>query len=266
MHFAAHTVVPESVADPLKYYRNNTATAARCSKCCTAAGVKHFVFSSTAAVYGIPPRRASRRRFADGAHQSLWHVEAHDGVDAARPRRSGGPALRRPALLQRRRLRPRRSHRPVDAARRRCSSRSLARRRSAGARMSRSSAPTIRRPTARACATISTSRISRRAHLDALDYLRDGWRIDHAQLRLRARLQRARSAPGRGARQRRAAAGSGGSHAAPAIRRSSWRWPERDPGGARLAPRYDDLDTIVRTSLAWERRIAERDPSAYWAA
>jgi UDP-glucose 4-epimerase len=30
-------------------------------------------------------------------------------------------------------------------------------------------------------------------------------------------------------------------------------------------PRYDDLDTIVRTSLAWERRIAARDASAYWS-
>ena len=31
-------------------------------------------------------------------------------------------------------------------------------------------------------------------------------------------------------------------------------------------PRYDDLETIVRTSLAWERKIASRDPQAYWAA
>ena len=32
------------------------------------------------------------------------------------------------------------------------------------------------------------------------------------------------------------------------------------------SPRHDNLDTIVQTSLAWERRIAERDPAAYWAA
>ena len=31
-------------------------------------------------------------------------------------------------------------------------------------------------------------------------------------------------------------------------------------------PRFDDLDTIVRTSLAWERKIASQDPSAYWPA
>ncbi|MBM5811046.1 MAG: UDP-glucose 4-epimerase GalE [Gammaproteobacteria bacterium] len=54
MHFAAHIVVPESVADPLKYYRNNTASTRTLLQCCVEAGVRHFVFSSTAAVYGIP--------------------------------------------------------------------------------------------------------------------------------------------------------------------------------------------------------------------
>jgi UDP-glucose 4-epimerase len=55
MHFAAHTVVPESVADPLKYYGNNTAASRTLLEWSLKAGVKHFVFSSTAAVYGIPP-------------------------------------------------------------------------------------------------------------------------------------------------------------------------------------------------------------------
>ena len=54
MHFAAHIVVPESVADPLKYYRNNTANTRTLLESCVAGGVKQFVFSSTAAVYGIP--------------------------------------------------------------------------------------------------------------------------------------------------------------------------------------------------------------------
>lgn len=54
MHFAAHTIVPESVSDPLKYYSNNTRNTLNLLKCCDAADVKHFVFSSTAAVYGIP--------------------------------------------------------------------------------------------------------------------------------------------------------------------------------------------------------------------
>jgi UDP-glucose 4-epimerase len=54
MHFAANTVVPESVADPLKYYGNNTCASRTLLEHAVKAGVKHFVFSSTAAVYGIP--------------------------------------------------------------------------------------------------------------------------------------------------------------------------------------------------------------------
>ncbi|MEW8507576.1 MAG: UDP-glucose 4-epimerase GalE [Candidatus Thiodiazotropha sp.] len=54
MHFAAHTVVPESVENPLKYYANNTCNTRNLLACCAEAGVKHFVFSSTAAVYGMP--------------------------------------------------------------------------------------------------------------------------------------------------------------------------------------------------------------------
>jgi UDP-glucose 4-epimerase len=53
MHFAAHISVPESVAEPLKYYRNNTANTRTLLECCVAAGVKHFVFSSTAASDGF---------------------------------------------------------------------------------------------------------------------------------------------------------------------------------------------------------------------
>ncbi|MBT8138066.1 MAG: UDP-glucose 4-epimerase GalE, partial [Gammaproteobacteria bacterium] len=54
MHFAAHTVVPESVADPLKYYGNNTCKTRNLLEVCARQRLKHFVFSSTAAVYGIP--------------------------------------------------------------------------------------------------------------------------------------------------------------------------------------------------------------------
>jgi UDP-glucose 4-epimerase len=54
MHFAARTIVPESVADPLRYYGNNTCATRNLLECCQRQGVKHFVFSSTAAVYGIP--------------------------------------------------------------------------------------------------------------------------------------------------------------------------------------------------------------------
>jgi len=54
MHFAAHTIVPESVSNPLKYYGNNTCNSRNLLECCQNAGVKNFIFSSTAAVYGIP--------------------------------------------------------------------------------------------------------------------------------------------------------------------------------------------------------------------
>ena len=54
LHFAAHTIVPESVANPLKYYGNNTCATRALLATCAEAGVGEFVFSSTAAVYGMP--------------------------------------------------------------------------------------------------------------------------------------------------------------------------------------------------------------------
>jgi UDP-glucose 4-epimerase len=53
-HFAAKIVVPESVADPLGYYLNNTAKARSLLECAVRRDVRHFIFSSTAAVYGEP--------------------------------------------------------------------------------------------------------------------------------------------------------------------------------------------------------------------
>lgn len=54
MHFAGSVVVPESVSDPLKYYRNNTANSRTLIEAVVEAGVPHMIFSSTAATYGIP--------------------------------------------------------------------------------------------------------------------------------------------------------------------------------------------------------------------
>ncbi len=53
LHFAAHTIVPESVRNPLKYYGNNTCATRSLLQSCAEAGVQHVVFSSTAAVYGV---------------------------------------------------------------------------------------------------------------------------------------------------------------------------------------------------------------------
>ncbi|MHB1514797.1 MAG: UDP-glucose 4-epimerase GalE [Acidiferrobacteraceae bacterium] len=56
VHFAGHIVVPESVRDPLKYYHNNTAVSRNLMEASVAEGVTEFVFSSSAAVYGIPAK------------------------------------------------------------------------------------------------------------------------------------------------------------------------------------------------------------------
>jgi UDP-glucose 4-epimerase len=54
IHFAAFTIVPESVRDPLKYYGNNVCGTRNLLQCCAESAVAHFVFSSSAAVYGTP--------------------------------------------------------------------------------------------------------------------------------------------------------------------------------------------------------------------
>ena len=60
MHFAAFTIVPESVAEPLKYYDNNVLGTRALIDAALATGVDEFIFSSSAAVYGTPPEgRAS---------------------------------------------------------------------------------------------------------------------------------------------------------------------------------------------------------------
>jgi len=54
IHFAGSIIVPESVSDPLGYYLNNTVKSRALLEACVNCGVKHFIFSSTAAVYGTP--------------------------------------------------------------------------------------------------------------------------------------------------------------------------------------------------------------------
>ncbi len=116
MHFAAHIVVPESVADPLKYYRNNTcATPATCWSAASRPA------SGTSSSPPPPPSTASPPAASAAedtptapinpygwsklmSEQMLRDVSA---VDPAAPRRA--------ALLQRRRRRPGRPHRPVHA-------------------------------------------------------------------------------------------------------------------------------------------------------
>lgn len=54
IHFAGSIIVPESVTDPIKYYKNNTENSLNLIKICNENGLNNFLFSSTAAVYGIP--------------------------------------------------------------------------------------------------------------------------------------------------------------------------------------------------------------------
>lgn len=54
MHFAGSIVVPESVSDPLKYYHNNTVKSRALIEAAVKGGIPHFIFSSTAAIYGAP--------------------------------------------------------------------------------------------------------------------------------------------------------------------------------------------------------------------
>jgi len=56
IHFAGSIVVPESMANPLGYYHNNTVKSRDLIACALYSGVKHFIFSSTAAVYGMPKK------------------------------------------------------------------------------------------------------------------------------------------------------------------------------------------------------------------
>jgi len=115
MHFAAYTIVPESVALPLKYYGNNTCSTRALLQACLDHQVQHFVFSSTAAVYGHARGRLRKRGVADATHQCLWHVEADDRMDAPGRGRGESAQVRGPALFQRGGLGPLGSDRPGDA-------------------------------------------------------------------------------------------------------------------------------------------------------
>ena len=82
IHFAASIVVPDSVRDPLGYYRNNTMNSRALIEVAVKSGVRHFIFSSTAAVYGNPGTGAGRRGRAAAADVAVRQLEADDRDDA----------------------------------------------------------------------------------------------------------------------------------------------------------------------------------------
>ena len=161
-------------------------------------------------------------------------------MDAARSACGGRPRVRFAALFQRRGLRARRQHRPVYGT----------------------DYPT---PDGTGLRDYIHVEDLATAHLDALDYLRRGgesttlncgYGHGYSVREVLDAVSRANGAPLKVVEEGRRAGDPPVLIAVADRIREVLGW----------VPRYDDLDTIVRTSLAWERRIAERDPSAYWAA
>jgi len=264
MHFAAHTIVPESVADPLKYYGNNTANSRTLLERSHAHGVKHVVFSSTAAVYGVPPdgkaseATATRPINPYGSSKLMTEWMLRDLANAGGPsyvalryfnvagcEPSGtiGQSTPRATLL-------------VKVA---CEAAVGLR---SGISVFGTDYPT---PDGTGLRDYIHVEDLATAHLDALSYLRDGGkpttlncgyghgysvrevlsaveRVNGAALNITEEPRRDGDPPTLIAEARKIQKVLG------------WQ------------PKFDDLDTIVRTSLEWERKIADQDPSAYWAA
>src|SRR6266700_3787600 len=90
IHFAGSVVVPDSMRDPLGYYRNNTMTTRSLLNAAVRSGVSRFIFSSTAAVYGNPdqvpvPETAPTRPLSPyGSSKLMTEIMLHD-VAAAHP-------------------------------------------------------------------------------------------------------------------------------------------------------------------------------------
>ena len=259
MHFAANTIVPESVRDPLKYYGNNTCPTRNLLEACMQGGVQQFVFSSTAAVYGIPAAGLAREDMHAGADQSLRHLEADVRVDAARPRRGHRFPLRQPALLQRRRLRSAGPHRPVHRQGHAADQGGLRGRWSASARTCRIFGTDYPTPDGTGVRDYIHVEDLARAHLHALDYLRGGGAATILNCGYGHGYSVREVLRQRGARQRQAA-----HHP----RRAAPRRRSAQPGRARRPhPRacsagsreLDDLDAIVRSALRWEEKLL-REP------
>ncbi len=262
MHFAAHTIVPESVADPLKYYRNNTANSRTLLEACQKHGVKHIVFSSTAAVYGIPEGgKASEdsqtqpiNPYGTSKLMTEWMLRdlaaaggpsyvalRYFNVAGCEPTGTIGQSTPKATLL-------------VKVA---CEA-------AVGKRPQVSVFGTDY-PTPDGTGLRDYIHVDdlATAHLDALRYLREGG--DAATLNcgyghgysVREVLSAVESANGAKLNivdePRRA--GDPPELIAVAERiRQVLGW----------TPKYDNLDTIVQTALAWEKKIAAGDPSAYW--
>jgi len=264
MHFAAHTIVPESVADPLKYYRNNTCSSRTLLEVAARHDVSNVVFSSTAAVYGIPDGgRASedsptRPINAYGTSKLMTEWMLRDLAAAGGPRYVAlryfnvagceptgtiGQSTPKATLLVKVACEAATGRRP-------------------GVAIYGTDYPT---PDGTGLRDYIHVEDLATAHLDALTYLRDGgestvlncgYGHGYSVREVLAAVERA----------------NGQSLTVSEEERRAGDPPELVAVAERIrevlgwTPRFDDLDTIVRTSLEWERKIAAGDPTAYWAA
>jgi UDP-glucose 4-epimerase len=254
MHFAARTIVPESVADPLRYYGNNTAQTRSLLERCVKAGVRHFVFSSTAAVYGIPGDGRVREDsptqpinpYGSSKLMSEWMLRDLDAIGALRhvvlryfnvagsdPQARIGQSTKNATLL-------------FKVA---CE---VALGRRAQLSVFGSDYPT---PDGTGVRDYIHVEDLAAAHLQALHYLRRGgasttlncgYGHGYSVREVIAAVERAHGAPLAVVEQPRRA-GDPPSLVADASRAGEvLGW----------SPRYDDIDVIARTALAWERKLA----------
>ena len=262
MHFAAHTIVPESLADPLKYYRNNTANSRTLLEACEKNGVKHFVFSSTAAVYGTPPDGKAAETtptrpinpYGSSKLMTEWMLRdlsmaggpkfvtlRYFNVAGCEPSGTIGQSTPNATLL-------------IKVA---CEV-------AVGKRPELSIFGTdYSTPDGTALRDYIHVEDLATAHLDALAYLRDGGKP--------ATLN---CGYGHGCSVREVVhaveQACGESLTTVEAPRRAGDPPELIAAVEKIqhvigwTPKFDDLDKIVRTSLEWERKIAAADPTAYW--
>ncbi len=264
MHFAAHTIVPESVSDPLKYYGNNTANSRTLLEVSNRHGVKHVVFSSTAAVYGIPPDGAASEStptrpinpYGSSKLMTEWMLRdlAFSGgpsyvalryfnVAGCEPTGTIGQSTPKATLLVKVACEAATGRRP-------------------GVSIFGTDFPT---PDGTGLRDYIHVQDLATAHLDALTYLRGGGKSatlncgyghGYSVREVLAAVERANGEPLNITEEPRRAGDP----------------PELISVAKKIqqvlgwTPKFDDLDMIVRTSLEWERKIAAQDPSAYWAA
>ncbi len=263
MHFAAKTIVPESVAEPLLYFRNNSANSLVLLEACKRHDVTNFVFSSTAAVYGVletgkatedTPTRpinpyGSSKLMTEWMLREFAHAGGPDyvalryfNVAGCEPKGRIGQSTPKATLL-------------VKVASE-----------AAVGKRDRIAIFGTDYPTPDGTCLRDYIHVEdlASAHIDALSYLRNGgesvtlncgYGHGYSVRDVLRAVEKANGAPLNIVEEPRRA-GDPPELVAVADRiREVLGWE----------PTLDDLDRIVETSLAWERKIAARDPDAYWS-